>query len=364
MFYNPSPVRGVAFLASMVLAEWSSAFREEALSLEVLLAAGAVEALTVVVVVQGLHPLVAGFDGESAGEALGREQFVPVGFAVRVTFLQEERAVAEQLATVGTLEALRMELLADGVQAVSLNSGVALAADGGQELLEAVLAVQVTLLLHESDVGQRAFAVAVVADEVIRAPDAAESGDEWTSDLLTAAATQWNTASGSDCLVHNTTTTSWGGGRTGCTSPVECGGTLLSWHSCWGGGYRGRSGGHNRRIDSWLWCRSGSHWSRSWSRCGGLAGDGSGERSWNTTGYRWERRWWLNLRQVAHWQRSTEWFRSNVALVVGGVRRVRATVQIGMGVEGCGDGLDSRLLTVLIITSQTIIGNSDIINMA
>lgn len=162
---------------------------------------GAVEALTVVVVVQGLHPLVAGFDGESAGEALGREQFVPVGFAVRVAFLQEERAVAEQLATVGTLEALRMELLADGVQAVSLwntfveksvflivdlfrtnlNSGVALAADGGQELLEAVLAVQVTLLLHESDVGQRAFAVAVVADEVIRAPDAAESGDEWTS---------------------------------------------------------------------------------------------------------------------------------------------------------------------------------------
>lgn len=81
---------------------------------------GAVEALTVVVVVQGLHPLVAGFDGESAGEALGREQFVPVGFAVRVAFLQEERAVAEQLAAVGTLEALRMELLADGVQAVSL----------------------------------------------------------------------------------------------------------------------------------------------------------------------------------------------------------------------------------------------------
>lgn len=31
--------------------------------------------------------------------------------------------------------------------------------------------------------------------------------------------------------------------------------------------------------------------------------------------------------------------------MVGGVRRVRATVQIGMGVEGCGDGLDSRLLT-------------------
>lgn len=80
----------------------------------------AVEALTVVVVVQGLHPLVTGFDGESAGEALGREQLVPVSFAVGIALLQEERAVAEQFAAVGTLEALRMELLADGVQAVTL----------------------------------------------------------------------------------------------------------------------------------------------------------------------------------------------------------------------------------------------------
>lgn len=171
----------------MVLAEWSASFREEALSLEVLLAAGAVEALTVVVVVQGLHPLVAGFDGESAGEALGREQFVPVGFAVGIALLQEERAVAEQLAAVRTLEALRMELLADGVQAVTLHSGVALAAHGGQELLEAVLAVQVTLLLHEADIGQRALAVAVVADEVVRAPDAAEGGDEWACHNLVIA---------------------------------------------------------------------------------------------------------------------------------------------------------------------------------
>lgn len=215
----------------MVLAEWSASFREEALSLEVLLAAGAVEALTVVVVVQGLHPLVAGFDGESAGEALGREQFVPVGFAVGIALLQEERAVAEQLAAVRALEALRMELLADGVQAVTLHSGVALAAHGGQELLEAVLAVQVTLLLHEADVGQRALAVAVVADEVVRAPDAAEGGDEWASDLLTAATAQWNTASGGNGLVHDTTTTSWGGGRTGSPSLVECARTCTSTRS-------------------------------------------------------------------------------------------------------------------------------------
>lgn len=103
------------FLASMIFAEWTTSFREEALSLEVLLATGAIEALTVVVVVQGFHPFVAGFDGESAGEALGGEQFVPVGLTIGIAFLQEERAVSEQLSAVGTLEALRVELLADGV---------------------------------------------------------------------------------------------------------------------------------------------------------------------------------------------------------------------------------------------------------
>lgn len=75
-----------------------------------------------VVVVQGLHPLIASFDGESAGEALGGEHLVPVGFTVGIAFLQEERAISEQLSAEGTLEAIRMELLADGVQAITLKS--------------------------------------------------------------------------------------------------------------------------------------------------------------------------------------------------------------------------------------------------
>lgn len=73
-----------------------------------------------VVVVQRLNPLVAGLDGEPAREALGREQIVPVLLAVGIALLQEERAVAELLATVRALEALRMELLADGIQAIAL----------------------------------------------------------------------------------------------------------------------------------------------------------------------------------------------------------------------------------------------------
>jgi len=136
----------------VVFAERTTALREEALSFEVLLAASAVEALTVVVVIQGLHPFVTSFNGESAGETLGGEQFIPVVLAVGITFLQEERAVAEQLTAVGALETFGMELLTDGVQTITLYSGVALAADGGQELFEAVFAVQVALFFDETDI--------------------------------------------------------------------------------------------------------------------------------------------------------------------------------------------------------------------
>jgi hypothetical protein len=48
-------------------------------------------------------------------------------------------------------------------------------------LLEAVLAVQVALLLDETDVDEFTFAAGVHAEEVIGAPGTSQSGDEWTS---------------------------------------------------------------------------------------------------------------------------------------------------------------------------------------
>lgn len=80
----------------------------------------AVEALTVIVVRERLHPAVARLHREAAREALGGEQLVPVRLAVRLALLEEERTVAEQLAAVRAREALRMEVLADGVQTVAL----------------------------------------------------------------------------------------------------------------------------------------------------------------------------------------------------------------------------------------------------
>jgi len=57
-------------------------FHEKALAFQVLLTQRAVEALRVVVVVEGLDPTVPGFYGEPAGHALGGKQLVPIFFAV------------------------------------------------------------------------------------------------------------------------------------------------------------------------------------------------------------------------------------------------------------------------------------------
>ena len=77
-----------------------------------------------IVVGERLHPAISCLDGEAAGKALGGEHLVPVSLTVGLAVLEEEGAVAKELATVGAGEALRMELLADGVQAVSLRDRI------------------------------------------------------------------------------------------------------------------------------------------------------------------------------------------------------------------------------------------------
>jgi len=59
----------------------------ETLPFQVLVAFRALEALAMVVVVEGLHPSVPGLDGEPATHTLGGEQVVPVSFAVGKTIL-------------------------------------------------------------------------------------------------------------------------------------------------------------------------------------------------------------------------------------------------------------------------------------
>lgn len=63
-----------------------------------------------------------------------------------------------------------------------LDFSIAFAARWCQELFEAVLAVQVSLLFNEADVDEFTLAAGVDAQEVGWAPGLAQSCDEWTSE--------------------------------------------------------------------------------------------------------------------------------------------------------------------------------------
>lgn len=108
---------------------------------------GAIEALTMIIVVQSFHPTITSFDRESAGKAFSGEQLVPIwkskfvkycfftihwfkkkvwylwygtltSFAIRITILQEEWRITEQLATIDAIETFRVEVLSDSFQAI------------------------------------------------------------------------------------------------------------------------------------------------------------------------------------------------------------------------------------------------------
>lgn len=69
-------------------------------------------------------------------------------------------------------------MLPDRVQTIPFDLGVALGASRSKVLLETILAVQLALLLHEAHVLEGPPAARSRADEVLRAPDLAESRDE------------------------------------------------------------------------------------------------------------------------------------------------------------------------------------------
>lgn len=154
----------------MGLAEGLPTFGEEALALQVLVAFRALEALAVVVVVEGLYPAVTSLNGEATAHTLGGEQVIPVALAVGQAILQVEGTRAEDLSTVSTAETFRMELLANSIQAVSFDPLVTLSADRGEVLLIAVFTVQCALLFHEAHVNEGLAARASGAHEVVRAP--------------------------------------------------------------------------------------------------------------------------------------------------------------------------------------------------
>jgi hypothetical protein len=175
--------------------EWTTALSEETLTLQILMANRALEALRVIVVVAGLYPAVTGLDRKSTAHTLSGKQLVPIFLAVWKSILQVEVSVAEWLVAIRAGEALGVELLLDGVQTIPFNPAVALGADWSQELFVAGLAVQLTALLYESDVLQWSAALGSGADEMIRAPRLTKSGHKRTSNGRSANSANGNPSS-------------------------------------------------------------------------------------------------------------------------------------------------------------------------
>jgi len=102
----------------MALAEWLPSFYKKALTLQILLAQRAIEALGMVIIIEGLYPAVTGFYWEPAGYTFGCEELVPIFFAVGKPIFKIERRVCENFTTIGASKAFRMEVLAHGLQTV------------------------------------------------------------------------------------------------------------------------------------------------------------------------------------------------------------------------------------------------------
>lgn len=74
-------------------------------------------------------------------------------------------------------------MLSNCVQAIPLDLVVAFVARGRDKSFETVFAVKLSFFLDKADVLKRTTALSVDADEVIGAPDLAQSGDEGPSDV-------------------------------------------------------------------------------------------------------------------------------------------------------------------------------------
>jgi len=138
--YNPTPLS--PHLTRMPLAKRPPLLRKEALPFEVLFAGRTIEALTVIIIIQSLDPLVPRLNGKATPKAPHGEHLVPICAAVGQPVLHEEGVSVEDLRTPPTLETLHMPLLPHGLETLKLDPLATPLARGGEVLFPAELAVQ------------------------------------------------------------------------------------------------------------------------------------------------------------------------------------------------------------------------------
>ena len=79
-------------------------------------------------------------------------------------------------------------MLSNCIQTIAFDLDMAFVATWSDETFEAIFAIELALLFYETDVLKRSTTLGVHADEMIRAPDLSQSGDERSPDVRVAMA--------------------------------------------------------------------------------------------------------------------------------------------------------------------------------
>lgn len=254
--------------AGVFLAKGTTTLCIETLSLQIGLADSTVEAFSVPVLPESLHPAVRGFDGELAAVALGREELVPVLRAILIPVLNVEACGPNWRLTMETDKTFRMPRLAHSVDAVMFDGGDALGAFRREMRFVVDFAEKLTALFDKTAVLKRCAALRVGAHERIRGEGLTESQDEGPSDLVSTDGADWDFA-GEDRLLHLRTS---GGSQRRLPRPL--------------GNGRHFGGCSDDRYRRWCWsggglsrfrcCNLSSCWGLCCSICS-LRGGGSGD---------------------------------------------------------------------------------------
>jgi len=102
----------------MAFAKGFSSFDEKTFAFKILLAKGAVKALTMIIVIQSFDPAVTSLDWKATRDTLCCEQFIPIFFAVGQAVFQVEWRVGEDFSTISANKTLGMKCFAHGLQTI------------------------------------------------------------------------------------------------------------------------------------------------------------------------------------------------------------------------------------------------------
>jgi len=104
----------------VAFAKGFTSFDKKPFAFKILLAKGAVKALTVVIIIQSLNPAITSLDWESTRDTFCSEQFIPIFFAVGQSVFQVEWRVGEDFSTISANKTLRMKCFAHSLQTILL----------------------------------------------------------------------------------------------------------------------------------------------------------------------------------------------------------------------------------------------------